>query len=44
MPYKGRPSHKSVERGYPHIVEIAVPLGGLGKRRAVDLGSEKERY
>lgn len=30
--YKGRSSAKSIERDYPHIVEIAVPLGGLGNR------------
>jgi hypothetical protein len=30
--YKGRPSSKSFKRDFPHIVEIAVPLGGLGKR------------
>ena len=30
--YKGRVSPKIVERDFPHIVEIAVPLGGLGKR------------
>jgi hypothetical protein len=29
--HKGRTSRKSVERDFPHIVEIAVPLGGLGK-------------
>jgi hypothetical protein len=32
MRYKGRPSSKSMEREFPHVVEIAVPLGGLGKR------------
>jgi hypothetical protein len=32
MRYKGRPSSKTIEREFPHIVEIAVPLGGLGKR------------
>jgi hypothetical protein len=30
--YKGRSSSKAVERNFPHIVEMAVPLGGLGKR------------
>ena len=30
--YKGRSSSKAIERGFPHIVEIAVPPGGLGKR------------
>jgi len=29
--YKGRVSTKTIERDFPHIVEIAVPLGGLGK-------------
>jgi hypothetical protein len=30
--YKGRSSSKAFKRDFPHIVEIAVPLGGLGKR------------
>jgi hypothetical protein len=30
--YKGRPSAKAVERDFPHIVELAVPEGGFGKR------------
>jgi len=30
--YKGRASRKTIEREFPHVVEIAVPLGGLGKR------------
>ncbi len=30
--YKGRSSPKSIERDFPHMVEIIVPLGGLGKR------------
>jgi len=30
--YKGRSSSKIVERAFPHVVEIAIPLGGLGKR------------
>ena len=30
--YKGRPSSKSVERSYPHRVEMIVPKGGSGKR------------
>jgi len=30
--YKGRTSSKAVERAFPHIVEITVPEGGLGKR------------
>lgn len=30
--YKGRSNSKAVERAFPHIVEIAVPPGGLGKR------------
>jgi hypothetical protein len=29
--YKGRLTPKSIERDFPHVVEIAVPLGGLGK-------------
>ena len=30
--YKGRPKLRAVERDFPHMVEITVPLGGLGKR------------
>jgi hypothetical protein len=30
--YKGRISAKNIERDFPHIVEIVVPPGGLGKR------------
>jgi hypothetical protein len=30
--YKGRANQKTIERDFPHIVEIAVPPGGLGKR------------
>jgi hypothetical protein len=30
--YKGRLSPKSIERHFPHHVEIAIPLGGLGRR------------
>jgi hypothetical protein len=30
--YKGRLSSKSIERDFPHIVEITVPAGGLGKQ------------
>jgi hypothetical protein len=33
--YKGRPSANIVARDFPFIVEIAVPLGGLGKRNAM---------
>ena len=32
MHYKGRPSSKAIEREFLHVVEVAVPLGGLGKR------------
>ena len=32
MRYKGRPSSKTIEREFPHVVEIVVPVGGLGKR------------
>ena len=28
--YKGRMSPKAIEREFPHVVEIAVPPGGLG--------------
>jgi hypothetical protein len=30
--YKGRPSAQSIARDFPHVVEIAMPAGGLGKR------------
>ena len=30
--YKGRQSAKAIERDFPHIVEMAVPFGGFGKR------------
>jgi hypothetical protein len=30
--YKGRPSIKSIERDFPHMVEVTIPPGGLGKR------------
>jgi len=30
--YKGRSSSKAIERDFPHIVEITVPAGGLGKQ------------
>jgi hypothetical protein len=30
--YKGRSGVKAIERDFPHIVEMAVPLGGFGKR------------
>ena len=30
--YKGRPSAKTIARDFPFIVEIAVPLGGYGKK------------
>ena len=29
--YKGRTSFKVIERDFPHIVEMLVPLGGFGK-------------
>jgi len=32
MRYKGRLSSKAIERELPHVVEIAVPPCGLGKR------------
>jgi hypothetical protein len=30
--YKGRQSAQSIERDFPHIVEMIVPLGGFGKK------------
>ena len=27
--YRGRPSRRDTMRNYPHVVKIAVPLGGL---------------
>ena len=32
MCYKGRPGSKSIQREFPHVVEVAVPPGGLGKQ------------
>jgi hypothetical protein len=31
FPYKGRPSAKAIEKDFPHIVEMRLPLGGFGK-------------
>jgi uncharacterized protein CbrC (UPF0167 family) len=30
--YKGRPGAKAIERDFPHIVEMGVPLGGFGSK------------
>jgi hypothetical protein len=30
--YKGRPGAKAIERDFPHIVEMGVPLGGFGPK------------
>jgi hypothetical protein len=30
--YKGRASAKAIERDFPYIVEMRVPLGGFGRR------------
>ena len=30
--YKGRSNVNAIERDFPHIVEMAVPLNGFGKR------------
>jgi hypothetical protein len=30
--YKGRASPKEIEKAFPHIVEMIVPLGGFGKK------------
>jgi hypothetical protein len=30
--YKGRTSFKTIERDFPHIVEMIVPPGGLGSK------------
>jgi hypothetical protein len=30
--YKGRTSFKSIERDFPHHVDMPVPEGGLGKK------------
>jgi hypothetical protein len=32
MPYKGRPAEQTLAREFPHVVEIAVPLVGFGRR------------
>jgi hypothetical protein len=31
--YKGRTSAKDIEKAFPHIVEMIVPLGDFGKAR-----------
>ena len=30
--YKGRASPKAIEKDFPHIVEMRVPLGGFGSK------------
>ena len=30
--YKGRPSAQTIVRDFPHVVEIRITVGGLGKR------------
>jgi hypothetical protein len=30
--YKGRQNAKAVERDFPHLVDIVVPLGGFGSK------------
>ena len=30
--YKGRASPKEIEKDFPHIVEMRVPLGGFGSK------------
>jgi hypothetical protein len=30
--YKGRTGPKEIEKAFPHIVEVIVPLGGFGKK------------
>jgi hypothetical protein len=30
--YKGRANPKAIERDFPHIVEMRVPLGGFGSK------------
>ena len=30
--YKGRTSAKAIEKDFPHIVQMIVPLGGFGKK------------
>ena len=30
--YKGRTDPKEIEKAFPHIVEMIVPLGGFGKK------------
>jgi hypothetical protein len=36
IPLQRPPQRKTVERDFPHIVEMAVPLGGFGKRNGVN--------
>jgi hypothetical protein len=30
--HKGRTGTKAIERNFPHVIEMAIPPGGLGKR------------
>jgi hypothetical protein len=30
--YKGRLSHKQIERDFPHLVDVRIPPDGLGRR------------
>ena len=41
--YKGRTSTKNIESDFPHIMEIAVPLGGLGQQLNQMYGWHRER-
>ena len=41
--YTGRTSAKAVERNFPHMVEMAVPPGGLGRRLDAMRGWHKMR-
>jgi hypothetical protein len=36
--YKGRPSAQTIVRDFPHVVEIRMAVGGLGKRIDPSIG------
>ena len=41
--YKGRVGAIETERAYPHIVELNIPPGGLGRRLDVMANWHKQR-
>ena len=41
--YKGRKSANNIARDFPHVVEIVVPPGGLGKQLNAMYAFHKQR-